>query len=170
MSISVYQASVPVFRQYLETLSQTLGKAAAHAAAKKIDGEVFCQLRLFPDMFPLSRQVQLAADFAKNGTSRLAGQEPPRFSDDETTLDQLQGRIARTLAHVKGLPQAAIDEGAERPITITVAGQPVNFVGRTYLLHFVLPNFFFHVTAVYALLRANGVELSKRDFMGALPA
>ncbi|MDQ0468187.1 DUF1993 domain-containing protein [Labrys wisconsinensis] len=170
MSISLHEASVPVFIQYLETLSATLGKAAAHAAAKKIDSAVFCQLRLFPDMFPLSRQVQLAADFAKNGASRLAGQEPPRFSDDETALEELQSRITRTLAHVKGLPKAAIDEGGERPITITVAGQPVNFVGRTYLLHFVLPNFFFHVTAVYALLRANGVELSKRDFMGALPA
>jgi hypothetical protein len=170
MSISMYQASVPVFAQYLDSLSATLAKASAHAAARKIDQSAFCQARLFPDMFPLSRQVQLAADFAKNASSRLAGIEPPRFSDDEKSFEELKGRIAKTLTHIGSLPRGAIDEGGERTISITVGGQPMNFVGRVYLLHFALPNFFFHATAAYAILRENGIELGKRDFIGAVPA
>jgi uncharacterized protein len=170
MSITAYQASVPVFSQTLEALSTTLAKASAHAATRKIEGSVFCQLRLYPDMFPLAKQVQLAADFAKNASSRLAGIDPPRFSDDERTFEELQARIARTLAHIRSLDKAAIDAGDERSITIPVAGQPTTFVGRVYLLHFALPNFFFHATAAYAILRENGVELGKRDFVGTLPA
>lgn len=170
MPISAYQASVPVFAQHLDALSNILTKAAAHASAKKIEGAVLCQARLFPDMFPLAKQVQLAADFAKNASSRLAGQEPPKFSDDEKTFEELQGRIKRTLAHIKGLDQKAIDEGDARSITIPIAGQPTTMPGATYLLHFALPNFFFHATATYAILRENGVELGKRDFFGGLPA
>jgi uncharacterized protein len=170
MSITVYQASIPIFTQFLTSLSTTLGKAAAHAAAKKIDPSAFCQARLFPDMFPLARQVQLTADFAKNAASRLAGQDPPRFTDDEKTFEELQARIARTLAHLKSVPQAAIEAGDERAITITVGGSPMQFIGRDYLLNFALPNFFFHATTAYAILRENGVELGKRDFMGAQAA
>jgi hypothetical protein len=170
MSLSTYDASVPVFRQYLQALSGTLGKASQHAASRKLDSSVFCQSRLFPDMFPLAKQVQLAADFAKNAASRLAGQEPPRFTDDETTMEELQGRIARTLSHLSGLPRAAIENGAERPITIPIGGQPTTFVGRIYLMHYALPNFFFHATTAYDILRENGVELGKRDFIGTPPA
>jgi uncharacterized protein len=169
MSVTLFQASVPVFSQYLDSLSATLAKASAHAAAKKIDAAVYCQARLFPDMFPLARQVQLAADFAKNACSRLAGQEPPRFTDDEKTFEELQGRIGKTLRHIRSLPESDIEAGTERPITITVGGQPLSFVGRNYLLHFALPNFFFHWTAGYAILRENGVELGKTDFFGMLP-
>jgi uncharacterized protein len=170
MPISAYQASIPVFTQYLESLSSTLGKAAAHAAARKLEASVLCQARLFPDMFPLAKQVQLAADFAKNASSRLAGIDPPRWTDDEKTFEELQGRIAKTLAHIGGLPRAAIDEGESRSITIPIGGQPTTFVGRIYLLHFALPNFFFHVTTAYDILRENGVELGKRDYIGTAPA
>lgn len=166
MSISAYQASVPVFTQYLQALSSTLGKASAHATAKKLDASVFCQARLFPDMFPLAKQVQLAADFAKNTVSRLAGIDPPRWSDEEKTFEELQGRIGKTLAHISGLPQADIDAGEDRSITIPIGGQPVTFVGSLYLLHFALPNFFFHAATAYDILRENGVELSKRDYIG----
>jgi hypothetical protein len=169
MPITAYQASVPVFVQSLEALSSTLGKALTHAAARKLDPGVFCQARLFPDMFPLAKQVQLAADFAKNASSRLAGIDPPRFSDDEKTFEELQARISRTVAHIRGLDRAAIEAGDERSITIPVAGQPTTFKGSAYLLHFALPNFFFHATAAYAILRENGVELGKRDFIGAIP-
>lgn len=169
MSITMYQASVPVFSEYLESLSATLGKASTHASGKKIDPAAFCQARLFPDMFPLAKQVQLAADFAKNATSRIAGLEPPRFTDDEKTFEELQGRISKTLVHIRSVARAAIDEGTERSITITVGGNPMHFVGRNYLLHFALPNFFFHATAAYAILRENGVELGKRDFIGTIP-
>jgi hypothetical protein len=169
MSIGMFEASVPVFRQFLVALSGTLQKAADHAAARKIDQTAFCQARLFPDMFPLSRQVQLTADFAKNAASRLAGQEPPRFSDDEKTFDELKARIARTLAHLDSLPREAIDAAADRSITIPLRGQPTTFTGRAYLLHFALPNFFFHATTAYAILRENGVELGKADFVGGLP-
>ena len=170
MSITMYQASIPVFTEYLDSLSATLGKASAHAAAKKIDPAVYCQARLFPDMFPLAKQVQLTADFAKNACSRLAGQEPPRFTDDEKTFEELQGRIGKTLRHIKALPQAEIDAGTDRAITITVGGNPMHFIGRNYLMHFALPNFFFHATASYAILRENGVELGKGDFIGVIPS
>jgi uncharacterized protein len=168
MSITPYQASVPVFVEYLEALSATLGKASAHANAKKIEAAVYCQARLFPDMFPLSRQVQLAADFAKNASSRLAGQEPPRFTDDEKGFEELQGRIAKTLRHIRALPKDEIEASAERPITITVGGQPMAFVGRNYLFHFALPNFFFHVTTAYDILRMKGVQIGKMDFLGGV--
>jgi hypothetical protein len=169
MPLTLFQASVPVFSQYLDSLSATLAKASVHAAAKKIDAAVYCQARLYPDMFPLARQVQLTADFAKNACSRLAGQEPPRFTDDEKTFEELQGRIGKTLRHIRSLNESDIDAGTERAITITVGGQAMAFVGRNYLLHFALPNFFFHWTAGYAILRENGVELGKADFFGQLP-
>ena len=170
MSLSAYQASVPVFTQILNALSTTIGKAIAHAAAKKIDPAVFCQARLYPDMFAFTRQVQLAADFAKNTSARLAGQEPPKWADEEKNFEELQGRIARTLAFVRSLPKADIEAGGERTITLPIRGQPMSFVGNIYLMHFALPNFFFHATTAYAILRENGVELGKLDFVGTPPA
>jgi len=169
MSLSAYQASVPVFTQILDALSNTIGKAIAHAAAKKIDPAVFCQARLYPDMFAFTRQVQLAADFAKNTSARLAGQEPPKWADEEKTFEELQGRIARTLAFARSLPKADIEAGGERMITLPIRGQPMTFVGNIYLMHFALPNFYFHATTAYAILRENGVELGKLDFVGTPP-
>src|SRR5262249_19047274 len=125
MPLTLFQASVPVFSQYLDSLSATLAKASAHAQSKKIDAAVYCQARLFPDMFPFARRVPLTADFAKNACSRLAGQEPPRFTDDERNFEELQGRIGKTLRHIRSLPESDIEAGTERPITITVGGQPL---------------------------------------------
>ncbi len=165
MTISMYRASVPVFQQMLPSLSGCLRKAADHAAAKKIDPAVLIQSRLYPDMFPLVRQVQIAADFAKGTVARLAGQEPPKYDDTETTFDQLQSRIQKTLSYIGEFKPSQIDGSEERDITLTLGGQQRNFKGENYLVGFALPNFFFHTTTAYAILRHNGVELGKGDFM-----
>jgi len=165
MSMSMYRASVPVFLQMLPCLSSILDKTAAHAAAKKIDPQVFCEARLYPDMFPLSRQIQIATDFAKGACARLAGVEPPKYADTEKTLDELKGRIAKTSDFIRELKPSQIDGSEEREISISLGGQPQKFKGETYLITLVLPNFFFHVTTAYAILRHNGVELGKQDFM-----
>jgi uncharacterized protein len=170
MSFSIYQASVPVFLQTLGSLSTILAKAAAHAEAKKIEPSVFCQTRLYPDMLPFSRQVSMTCDFAKFGTARLAGQEAPKFSDDERDFAELQARVARTLDYVRSVPQADIEAGADRTVSLKIAGTLQEFKGSVYLMHFALPNLFFHATTAYAILRENGVELGKRDFIGAVPA
>jgi hypothetical protein len=164
------QASLPVFEIGLTALSGVLDKAAAFAAAKKIDPAVLPQYRLAPDMFALSRQVQVACDMAKNGGARLAGVEPPRYEDDEKTIDELKARIAKTIAYVKSLDPAKIDAAIEREITFPLG--PTNkghMKGSDYLTHFVLPNFYFHLTAAYTVLRHCGVEIGKRDFLGAIP-
>jgi len=166
MTISMYAASVPVFQASLTALSAILDKAAAHCAAKKIDPAVMLQTRLFPDMLPFVRQVQIAADFAKGTAARLAGVEVPKYEDNEASFDDLKARIAKTLAFVTGLDRAAIEASADRDVMITVGGQPMHFKGLPYLLHFATPNLYFHVTTAYALLRHNGVEIGKRDFMG----
>jgi len=166
MSPSMSQASVAVFLQGLGALSEILAKAAAHAEARKIDPSVLVAARLYPDMLPLSRQVQIAADFAKGTVARLAGEEPPKWADDEATFDQLRARIARTIEFVKSVPTAAVDAGATRDVTITMRGEPKTFTGPVYLHHFATPNFWFHVTTAFAILRHNGVEIGKRDFMG----
>lgn len=166
MTISMYQASVPVFQQGLAALSGVLDKAAAHAAARKIDPAVLLQTRLFPDMFPLTRQVQIAADFAKGCPARLAGVENPSYADEETTIDALKARLDKTSAFLKTLTAAQIDGSETRDITLKIAGNDVTFKGQTYLLHFALPNFYFHSTAAYAILRSSGVEIGKRDFIG----
>jgi len=166
LSPTMTQASVNVFIQGLEALSEILAKAALHAEARKVDPAVLVGARLYPDMFPLSRQVQIAADFAKGTVARLAGREPPKWADDETTFDQLRDRIARTLAFVREIPTVDVDAGATRDITITMRGEPVTFAGPVYLFHFAMPNFWFHATTAYAILRHNGVEVGKRDFMG----
>ena len=165
MTISMYRASAPVFLQHLPALSACLDKGAAFAAAKKTDPSVLLQSRLAMDMFPLVRQVQLVTDFAKGCMARLAGQEPPKYEDTETTIEQLKERIAKTMAFVKEFRPAQIDGSEERDISLTLGGQVRNFKGENYLLHFLLPNFFFHTTTAYAILRHNGVDLGKGDFM-----
>jgi hypothetical protein len=170
MTYTMSQSSVPAFEIGLNALSGLLDKAADFAAAKKIDAAVLSQWRLAPDMFPLARQVQIVCDQAKNGSARLAGVEPPRFEDNETTIDQLKARIARTAAYVKTLDPKQIDASAAREITFPLG--PTNkghMKGDDYLTHFVLPNFYFHLTAAYAILRHCGVDVGKRDFLGAIP-
>ncbi len=167
MTISMYDASVPVFRQMLNSLTAILDKAEAHAAARKIDPAALLQARLYPDMFPLTRQVQIAADFAKGACARLAGVEVPRYEDTEQSFAELRQRIAKTLAFIEDLPRDAIANSEERDITLTVAGNPMEFNGQAYLLHWGLSNFYFHATTAYAILRHNGIELGKRDFIGS---
>ncbi|MEJ5041741.1 DUF1993 domain-containing protein [Pseudomonas sp. MYb398] len=168
MTISLYAASVPVFKQMLNALSDVLGKAQAHAEAKNIDANVFLQARLYPDMFPLVRQVQIAVDFAKGGSARLAEVELPKYDDTETTFAELQALIAKVLAFVEQIEAKQID-GKEGIEIITRPGTPKEkrFTGQSYLLTYGLPQFFFHVTTAYAILRHNGVEIGKRDYMGA---
>jgi len=170
MPYTLSQASLPVFEIELNALSGVLDKAAAFAAAKKLDPAVLPQSRLAPDMFALARQVQVACDQAKNGAARLAGVEPPKYEDTEKTIDELKARVAKTLAFVKTLDAGKIDAAGEREITFPLG--PVNkghMKGSDYLTHFVLPNFYFHVTAAYTILRHCGVEIGKRDFLGAIP-
>ncbi|MEM4986616.1 DUF1993 domain-containing protein [Collimonas sp. H4R21] len=168
MTISMYSASIPVFKQMLSALNDVLAKAEAHAAEKKIDPNAFLQARLFPDMFPLLRQVQIAADFAKSVPARLAGAEVPAYEDSELTFADLHARIQKTLAFIDGLTAAQID-GSETLEIVLRPGTPKEkkLSGQTYLLGYGLPQFFFHVTTAYDILRHNGVEVGKRDFMGA---
>ena len=167
MTISMYAASVPVFQQMLGGLSGVLRKAEAHAAERKIDPNALLQARLYPDMFPLLRQVQVAADFAKSVSARLAGVEVPKMEDSELTFADLQARIAKTLAFIGGLAAADIDVASDRQI-VTQAGTPKEkiFTGQSYLLNYGLPHFFFHTTTAYAILRHNGVEVGKKDYVG----
>ena len=168
MSSSLYDLSVPVFKQMLGSLAQFLTKAEEHAAAQKIDPNALLQARLYPDMFPLLRQVLIACDFGKSVTARLAGQTVPAYEDTETTFAELQARIAKTLAFINGLTPAQF-EGAESREIILQAGTPKEkrFMGSAYLLHYGLPHFFFHTTTAYALLRHNGVPVGKKDFVGS---
>jgi len=165
MTLSMHQACVPVFAQGLTGLSRVLGKARAHAGEHKIDPAVLLQSRLFPDMFPLVRQVQIAADFAKGATARLAGVEPPSFEDVETTFEELEARVRRTLDFIQGFDAAQIDGSEDREITLVRRGETSLHRGRDYLLQQALPNFHFHLTTAYAILRHNGVPLGKRDFL-----
>jgi hypothetical protein len=166
MSISMYASSVPVFKHILGSLSEILSKAEAHAAAKKIEPGALLQARLFPDMFTMRRQVLIACDFAKGASARLAGVEVPKYEDNEQTFDELKARIAKTLAFIDTLTPAQIDGSEERDITTQAGPETRNFKGQPYLLHYALPNFYFHVTTAYAILRHNGIELSKRDYVG----
>ncbi|HEY6022757.1 MAG TPA: DUF1993 domain-containing protein [Pseudolabrys sp.] len=163
------QTSLPVFEIGLNALLAVLDKAAAHVAAKKIDPSVLVGWRLAPDMFAFGRQVQVACDQAKNGAARLAGIEPPKFEDTETTLDQFKDRIARTVAFLKTLDTKAIDASADREITFPLGPNKGQMKGGDYLNHFMLPNFYFHLTAAYACVRNFGVDVGKRDFLGAIP-
>jgi len=165
MSMSMYRASVPVFLQILPCMSSVLDKAAAFAAAKKIEPQVLLDARLYPDMFPLTRQVQIATDFAKGACARLAGVEPPKYPDTEASFDDLKARIAKTIAFIKEFKPSQIDGSEERDISLQMGGQTRNFKGENYLVSVVLPNFFFHATTTYAILRHNGVDLGKQDFL-----
>jgi len=170
MSFSMSQTSIPTFEIGLNALSAILDKAEAFAAAKKIDPAVLLNTRLAPDMFPLVRQVQVATDLAKNGAARLAGVEPPRFDDKETTIAELKARLAKTVAFVKSLDPKQVDAAGNRQITFPLG--PTNkgeMKGDDYLNHFVLPNVYFHLAAAYAILRHCGVEIGKQDFLGAIP-
>jgi hypothetical protein len=169
MPASLSQASLPVFEISLNALLAVLDKGAAHAAAKKIEPAVLIGWRLAPDMFAFGRQVQVVCDQAKNGAARLAGVEPPKFEDNEATLDQFRERISKTLAFLKTLDAKSIDASADREITFPLGSNKGQMKGADYLNHFVLPNFYFHLTAAYAVLRNLGVDLGKRDFLGAIP-
>jgi hypothetical protein len=166
MKISMYQASAPRFANALGNLSAILDKAQAHAEAKKIDPAVLGGLRLIADMFPLARQVQVACDTAKGAVARLAGVEIPKYDDTEQTLPELKARIAKTLDFVRSIPAARIDGAEEREVVMKMRGQDVRFTGLQYLFGHAWPNFYFHLTTAYNILRANGVELGKRDFIG----
>lgn len=168
MTISMYSASVPVFKQMLGSMSAFLTKAENHATEKNIDPNVFLQARLFPDMFALLRQVQIAADFAKGVCARLAGVDVPSFADDELTFADLQARISKTLTFIDSLTPAQIDGSEERDI-VTGAGtaREKTFKGQSYLFNYGLQHFFFHTTTVYNILRHNGVDVGKKDFIGS---
>jgi uncharacterized protein len=168
--MSMSTASIPVFEISLNALLAILDKAEAYAEAKKIDSAVLLNTRLFPDMFSLTRQVQSACDQAKNGGARLAGVEPPRFEDNEKTLAELKARVAKTLAYVKTLDGKKIDASADREITFPLGpNNKGHMKGADYLNHFVLPNFQFHLTTAYDILRHCGVEIGKLDFLGNIP-
>jgi hypothetical protein len=166
MPISMSQASVPRFAQMLRNLSAILAKAQAHCEARKIDPLVLTSARLYPDMFPLARQVQIACDSAKGAAARLAGVEAPKHEDTEKTFEELQARIGRTLDFIASVKPAQIDGSEEREVVLKLRGRDVPFKGVQYLLGFAWPNFYFHVTTAYAILRHNGVELGKADFLG----
>jgi len=150
----------------LDNLSGILDKAAAHAEAKKIDPAIFVNARLAPDMFPLSRQVQIATDMVKGCAARLAGIEVPSYEDNETTFSELQARIAKTKAFIESVSASQVDGSEERKITLKFGSKELSFLGQAYLLDFVLPNFHFHLTTTYAILRHNGVEIGKKDYTG----
>ena len=168
--MSMSDASIPVFEIGLKALSGILDKAEAHAEAKTIDPTVLLNARLFPDMFAFTRQVQSACDQAKNGCARLASIDPPKYEDNEKTIVELKARIAKTIAFVKTLDAKKIDASADREITFPLGPTKKGHMkGADYLNHFVLPNFYFHCTAAYAILRHAGVEVGKRDFLGQIP-
>lgn len=167
MSISMHSASAPIFLRMLGNLSVWLDKAEAHAAARKFDSANYLGLRLAPDMLPFTRQIQIASDAAKGAMARLAGAEIPKWDDNEASFADLRARIAKTADYIKSFTPAQIDGSEGREITIPMrTGDPLKFNGETFLKHFALPNFFFHMTTAYALLRHAGVEIGKGDFLG----
>lgn len=160
------QASTPAVLRTLDSLASILDKAIAFCEMRKIDPSVLVNYRLYPDMFPLSRQVQIACDSAKGMAARLGGKDVPSFPDTEGTLVELIARIKKTTDFVKSVPASAIDGSEGKEIVLKIGGNEMKFTGRDYLLSFVLPNFYFHVTAAYAILRHCGVEIGKKDFLG----
>ena len=168
MSITMYSASVPIFLRMLENCDHWLEKAEAHAQAKKFDSVVYLSTRLAPDMLPFTNQIQIACDGPKFAIARLAEVEAPKFDDSETTLAALRERVRATAAFIRSVPAAKLEGTEDKAVTIPRRAGPLTLKGEAYLKHFVLPNFFFHMTTAYALLRHNGVELGKTDFLGAL--
>jgi len=168
MSLTMHSASVPVLVRMLGNMLNWLDKAEAHALARKFDSANFVGLRLAPDMLPFARQIQIATDGAKGCVARLAGIEVPKWDDTESTLPELRARVSRTIDYVQSFSAEQIDGSEGREIVLpTRHGEPLRFTGEAYLKHFVLPNFYFHATTTYALLRHGGVELGKRDYLGA---
>ena len=168
MTLSMYQASVPVFVRALGNLSNILKKALAHAEQHKIDPSVLLDSRLYPNMFPLKRQVQIAADMVNGGVARLAGVERPVHEDKETTFEQLQQRIRKTIDFAESIKPEQIDGSEAKSISLTIGGNELQFLGMPYLLGFVTPNVYFHTVTAYDILRHNGVELGKPDFIGGV--
>ena len=166
MTISMYQASVPAMIRRLSNLRNLLEKASTHAEAKKIDPSVLVNARLYPDMFPLSRQVQIATDMAKGAASRLAGQEVPSYEDNEATFPELIARLDKTIALLATFKPGDIDGSEDRTITLPMRDRTLTFKGLPYLIDYVLPNVYFHTTTAFAILRHNGVEIGKKDFLG----
>lgn len=166
MSFDIYDASVPVFVASLTSLSKILAKGAAHVEAKGFKPDGFLQARLAPDMHPLPNQIQIASDAAKGAAARLAGVEIPSMPDTETSFAELQARIEKTIAFLKGLDRKAFEGADAKEIVLKVGPNEWKMSGAQFLTTFALPNFFFHVTTAYALLRSSGVEIGKRDFLG----
>jgi hypothetical protein len=166
---NLHDACVPVFDATLDNLSVMLGRASAHCADRNIDPAALLQARLFPDMFPLTRQVQIACDAAKLGCARLAGVDAPKHADDETSFEALAARIASTRAFIASVPREKFEGSAERRIEVPTRAQTYAFDGQTFLLRWAMPNFYFHVVTAYDLLRHNGVEIGKRDYLGTVP-
>jgi hypothetical protein len=164
----MYQASIPGFVKTLNNLTAILDKAERYVTERKIDPEVLLTWRIAPDMFPLRRQIQLTSDFAKSAPARLAGKEVPKYPDEEKTFAELKARIAKTLKFVESISPKDLDGSETRDINFTLGGQNVHFKGEPYLVHFVLPNFYFHATTAYDILRQKGVPLGKRDYMGKM--
>jgi hypothetical protein len=168
MTMSMYQASVPAFRRGINAMTVVLEKAETQAAAKKFDPAVLLTSRLYPDMFPLTRQIQIMTDGAKGCVARLAGLDIPKYEDTESTFADLKARLAKTLEFASSVTPAQIDGTEDKEIVLTLGGNPTTFKGQQYLLGFVLPNFYFHATTAYAILRHNGIEVGKRDFLGQI--
>lgn len=167
MTFSMYSASVPVFKQILNSLATIIDKAEVHAAEKKIDPQALLQARLYPDMFPFTRQVQVAADFAKGACARLAGVDVPKFDDTEHSFADLKARVVKTLAFIDSLAQDSFAPSAERDITTGSGDKAKQWKGQVYLTHYALPHFYFHATTAYDILRHNGVDIGKKDFIGS---
>ena len=166
MSISMHAATAPVFVRMLNNLLAWFDKAQAHAEARKFDANNYLGLRLAPDMLPLSKQIQIASDAAKGAMARLSGSEIPKWEDNEASIADLRARVKKTIDYVKSFSPAQIDGSEGREITIPMrSGEPLKFDGETFLKHFALPNFYFHVTTTYALLRQAGVEIGKGDYL-----
>lgn len=166
MTISMYEASIPLLKRFLSNLSAILAKASAYADVRKIDHSVLLNARLFPDMYPLVKQVQIAADQAKGAAARLAGVEIPKFEDNESNFAELHERIAKTIAFLDTIKPEQLAGSESRDIVLTLHENKLEFKGLQYLLTWVQPNFYFHVTTAYDILRHNGVEIGKRDFLG----
>lgn len=169
MSLSLYEATIPTFLHSLNALKAILEKAVAHAEARKFDVNVFVTTRLYPDMLPLSRQVQIASDAAKGAAARLSATEPPKFEDNETTMAELLARITKTVDYLQSFKPEQFAGADDRVITVKTQRTTFNFKPADFVRHWALPNFFFHVTTAYALLRHGGVEVGKADFLGNIP-
>lgn len=168
MSITMHSASVPIFSRMLGNLTAWLDKAEAHAQARKFEPGVYLSARLAPDMLPFTKQIQIACDAVKFGVARLAGIEAPKFADDEASFADLRVRIRKTVDFIESVPASQIDGTESKDVVVPRRDGSMTMKGEAYLQQFVLPNFFFHATITYALLRHNGVELGKADFLGAL--